>query len=176
MATGERIKFFRTRMKLTQRYLGVLLGFNGKTSDVRMAQYESEARMPKADLIEKLSCVFDISPQALTVPDIDSLNGLIHTLFVLEDRYGLRADRIDGKICLTLDKEVTSEYSDLSAFLSFWEKKYKQYQSGQITNEEYDYIRYTYPRCNIRAGTLHRRESKFNMDLDDIPNKLMCKK
>lgn len=43
MATGKRIRFFRTKIGLTQKQLGEKLGFTGRTSDVRMAQYESEA-------------------------------------------------------------------------------------------------------------------------------------
>lgn len=41
MATGKRIRFFRTKIGLTQKQLGEKLGFTGRTSDVRMAQYES---------------------------------------------------------------------------------------------------------------------------------------
>ena len=50
MAIGQRIKYFRNRKGMTQKQLGEQLGFMGKTSDVRMAQYESEARVPKIDL------------------------------------------------------------------------------------------------------------------------------
>ena len=57
---------------MTQKYLGMQVGFKEKTADIRMAQYESGSRTPKADLTNKLAEVFDISPQALTVPDIDS--------------------------------------------------------------------------------------------------------
>ena len=60
--------------------LGELLGFLGKTSDVRVAQYETEARTPKADLIKKMAQIFDISPRAINVPDIDSYLGLMHPL------------------------------------------------------------------------------------------------
>ena len=42
MAIGKRIKFFRNRKGMTQKQLGEILGFLGKTSDVRMAQYESD--------------------------------------------------------------------------------------------------------------------------------------
>ena len=42
MAIGKRIRFFRNRKGMTQKQLGEILGFLGKTSDVRMAQYESE--------------------------------------------------------------------------------------------------------------------------------------
>ena len=89
MAIGERIRFFRNLCGMTQKYLGQVVGFPEKTADIRMAQYESGSRTPKADLTNKLAEVFDISPQALSVPDIDSYIGLMHTLFTLEDRYGL---------------------------------------------------------------------------------------
>ena len=38
MAIGKRIRFFRNRKGMTQKQLGEILGFLGKTSDVRMAQ------------------------------------------------------------------------------------------------------------------------------------------
>ena len=86
MAIGERIRFFRNLRGMTQKYLGQLVGFSAATADIRMAQYEAGKRTPKADLIEKLAYYLEISPQALTAPDIDSYYGLMHTLFVLEDK------------------------------------------------------------------------------------------
>ena len=97
MAIGKRIKFFRNRKGMTQKQLGEILGFLGKTSDVRMAQYESEARVPKSDLVKEMSSIFEVSPHALTVPDIDSYIGLMHTLFALEDMYGLKISEVDGE-------------------------------------------------------------------------------
>ena len=105
MAIGKRIRFFRNRKGMTQKQLGEILGFLGKTSDVRMAQYESGSRTPKAELTESLAGALGVSPLALSVPDIDSYLGLIHTLFTLEDRYGLTvAGRVNAtffhkKVC-----------------------------------------------------------------------------
>ena len=62
MAIGERIRFFRNLRGMTQKYLGCLVGFPEKTADIRMAQYESGTRSPKADLTNKLAEVFGISP------------------------------------------------------------------------------------------------------------------
>ena len=62
MAIGQRIKYFRNRIGMTQKQLGEILGFLGKTSDVRVAQYESEARKPKLDLVKEMAHVFDVSP------------------------------------------------------------------------------------------------------------------
>lgn len=103
MAIGQRIKFFRNRKGMTQKQLGEIPGFLGKTSDVRMAQYESEARVPKIDLVKEMAGLFDISTHALTVPDIDTCIGLMHTLFTLEDVYGLKISKIDGELCLQMD-------------------------------------------------------------------------
>ena len=103
MAIGERIRFFRNLRGMTQKYLGMRVGFPEKSADVRMAQYEAGARTPKADLTAALAHELDVSPQALTVPDIDSYIGLMHTLFTLEDVYGLTVDEKDGDVCLRVN-------------------------------------------------------------------------
>ena len=105
MAIGQRIKFFRNRKGMTQKQRQrTTWGSKGKTSDVRMAQYESEARVPKIDLVKQMSQIFDINTHALTVPDIDTHIGLMHTLFALEDMYGLKVKNVDGQphLCLEL--------------------------------------------------------------------------
>ena len=100
MAIGERIHFFRLLRGMTQKYLGMALGFPEKSADVRLAQYETGSRTPKADLTAALAEVLDVSPHALSVPDIDSYVGLMHTLFTLEDNYGLKISEMDGEVCL----------------------------------------------------------------------------
>ncbi len=69
------------------------LGFPEKSADVRLAQYETGSSPPKVDLTAAVAQVLDVSPHALSVPDIDSYVGLIHTLFTLEDNYGLKIAR-----------------------------------------------------------------------------------
>lgn len=41
MAIGDKIKKIRMKRDMTQKELGLAIGFNEKTADVRMAQYES---------------------------------------------------------------------------------------------------------------------------------------
>ena len=57
MAIGERIHFFRLLRGMTQKYLGRALGFPEKSADVRLAQYETGSRTPKACLLYT-SCRF----------------------------------------------------------------------------------------------------------------------
>lgn len=125
--------------------LGEVLGFLGKTSDVRMAQYESEARVPKHDLVKEMVDIFDISTHALTVPDIDTYIGLMHTFFALEDMYGLKIDEMDGKVVLRLDK---SDYSSMNKMLRAWLAEAKKLENGESTKEEYDDWRYKCPELD----------------------------
>ena len=145
MAIGKRIRFFRNRKGMTQKQLGEILGFLGKTSDVRMAQYESEARTPKQDLVKEMANIFDVSPRAITVPEIDSYIGLMHTLFALEDMYGLKIKDIDGELCLCLDRNNPSYLSMFDMFHA-WQEQAEKLKSGEITQEEYDQWRYNYPK------------------------------
>ena len=144
MAIGERINFFRKRNTLTMNYLGQLLGFPAKGADVRIIQYVNNSRKPKADLTAKMAEIFGVSPQALTVPDIDTEVGLMHTFFALEDVYGLTVDRIDDTVCLHLDKNVSQPGGTLWTFLDDWYAMKDKLAHGRITKEEYDEWRYNF--------------------------------
>ena len=117
MAIGERIHFFRLLRGMTQKYLGTAVGFPERSADVRLAQYETGSRKPKADLTAALAQVLDVSPQALDVPDIDSQIGLMHTLFTLEDVYGLTVSEADGEVCLKVSKDKGKEAYELLQML-----------------------------------------------------------
>ena len=146
MAIGERIRFFRNKKGVTQKYLGQVVGFPERSADVRMAQYETGSRTHKADLTRTLAGFFEVSTDALTVPDIDSDIGLMHTLFALEDIRGLTIGEIDGEICLKLDKSKGKTYVDMLEMLSAWAEQAKKLEAGEITREDYDRWRYNYPK------------------------------
>ena len=145
MAIGERIHFFRRSRGMTQKYLGMLVGFPEKSADVRMAQYETGSRTPKADLTASLAHALDVSPQALTVPDIDSYIGLMHTLFTLEDLYGLTIDETDGEVCLRVDPSKSQNAAEFHKMLCAWRQAAAMLKAGEITQEDYNRWRYHYP-------------------------------
>lgn len=145
MAIGERIKFFRNMRGMTLKYLGMAVGFDEKTADVRMAQYESGTRTPKAALTSSLADALHVSPHALDVPDIDSNVGLMHTLFTLEDLRSLRVTEVDGEACLKLDKADGKTYDEMNQMFTAWREQAAMLEAGKITKEEYDQWRYRYP-------------------------------
>ncbi len=148
MAIGERIHFFRSLRGMTQKFLGIQVGFPEKSADVRLAQYEAGTRSPKADVTEALAKVLDVSPLALSVPDIDSCLGLMHTLFTLEDRYGLHVDEMDGEICLKVDIRKNKDAAQLHQMLCAWRQAAAMLEAGEITQEQYDNWRYHYPELD----------------------------
>ena len=145
MAIGERIHFFRLLRGMTQKYLGMALGFPEKSADVRLAQYETGSRTPKADLTAALAQVLDVSPHALSVPDIDSYIGLMHTLFTLEDNYGLKITEQDSELALQVDFRKNKDAARLHEMLCSWQQAAAMLEVGEISKEDYDKWRYHYP-------------------------------
>ena len=152
MAIGERIRFFRNLRGMTQKYLGTVVGFPEKTADIRMAQYESGSRTPKADLTESLAGVLGVSPLALSVPDIDSYIGLMHTLFALEDRYGLTIEKGENGVSMRVDPRKGKDATELSKMLNAWAEQAEKYHNGEISREDYDKWRYNYPKYDENSG------------------------
>lgn len=146
MAIGERIRYFRNKRGLTQKQLGTAVGFPEKSADVRLAQYESGTRSPKSDLTKALAEVLDVSPTALSVPDIDSYVGLMHTLFTMEDLYGLRISNDAGDITLHVDPRAGKDADRLHEMLCAWADQAEKLNAGKITQDAYGAWRDHYPR------------------------------
>ena len=155
MAIGKRIHFFRTLRGMTQKYLGMALGFPEKSADVCLAQYENGSRTPKADVTAAPAKVLDVSPNALDVPGIDSDIGLMYTLFTLEDRYGLEvcecADEVHPRVHIHKGRDAAA----LHGMLAAWGAVAARLKAGEITREEYDRWRYYYPKYDT-SGQWHK--------------------
>ena len=158
MAIGERINFLRNLKGMTMKYFGMSIGFTENQADVRISQYERSKRSPKENVISAMAESLEVSPEALDVPNIDSYTGLMHTLFALEDIYGLRIGEVDGELCLRLSKNKKTTYLSMFDMFSAWNEVSKKYKDEQISKEEYDHWRYNYPKPlveetmeNIRA-------------------------
>ena len=144
MAIGERIRFIRNLRGMTQKWLGIAVGFPEKSADVRLAQYETGTRTPKEDLVKSLAHILDVSPLALSVPDIDSNFGLMHTFFTLEDIYGIKPSLKDNEVTLHFSNTRMLN-PDLLQMIYSWAEQTEKYNAGEISKDEYDKWRYNYP-------------------------------
>lgn len=80
---GQRLKFVRRFRRLTQKELGILMGYSEKTADVRIAQYEKNARTPKADTVAKLAEVLNVSPAVFSQTICASRDDLLQSMYWL---------------------------------------------------------------------------------------------
>ena len=144
MAIGERIRFIRNLKGLTQRQLGVLAGFKEESADIRISQYESGLREPKEEFVNKIAESLNVSPSALDTPAVNTVNGAMHTLFILEDLYGFEITRVNNQVCLNLGTIKDGKALSLFKQLIEWEKQAEKFRDSKISREEYDSWRYTY--------------------------------
>lgn len=87
---GKRIRHFRILRGMTQKALGIAVGFPQDSADVRIAQYESGARTPKQNLLCQMAKALGVSPSKLAVPRIKNSDELRCLLIVLEDECGIK--------------------------------------------------------------------------------------
>ena len=109
---------------MTMKYLGIAVGLPENSADIRISQYESGTRTPKDDLLFKIANELGVSPDTLSVPDLDAISGVMHTLFILEDLYSFR---------FTL---VTSTSDKLNKAINEWQRRYDSYSKGEINREQ----------------------------------------
>ena len=91
MAVGDRIKRARNLRGMTQKELGIAIGFEEKSADIRIAQYESNTRTPKEELLHKIAEVLDVNYRSLYEPTLYAAEDVMYTLFELERRVLSRA-------------------------------------------------------------------------------------
>ena len=71
--------------------------------------------------------------------------GLMHTLFTLEDNYGLKVTEQDGELALQVDFRKNKDAARLHEMLCSWQQAAAMLEAGEITQEDYDRWRYHYP-------------------------------
>ena len=81
MTVGEKIKYIRTFRGMTQQQLGVAIGLSAKGADNRMAQYETNYRVPKKDMLEDISEALDVNSLNFISPVSGSAEDIMQTFF-----------------------------------------------------------------------------------------------
>ena len=122
------------------------VGFTNKTADGRITQYENGARKPKETIAKALADVFGVELSAIDIPNVESYAGVLQTLFYLEDEYGLEIENIDGIAKLKFSGKEAGRLVD---DLILWAAEYEKLKNNEITQQEYDEWRYSYPRSNV---------------------------
>ena len=133
MAVGDRIKRARNLRGMTQKELGIAIGFEEKSADIRIAQYESNTRTPKEELLRKIAEVFE-----------------------LDEHYpGTRLYEVTDTTDPDFPEKhmaVSFRYRLLDDFLKEWQLRKKQLREGEITKEEYLEWKLNWPQTADGCG------------------------
>ena len=87
MTIGKRIKRIRRFRGLTQKQLGALIGF-GENGEVRIAQYESDARIPGASVRQRLAEALGVSLRVFSLSVSVNRRDFMQSIFWMEDTEG----------------------------------------------------------------------------------------
>ncbi|MFT9056354.1 MAG: helix-turn-helix transcriptional regulator [Ethanoligenens sp.] len=156
MAVGDRIKRIRNVRGLTQRELGLAIGFDEKSADVRVAQYESGTRTPKEDMLRKIAEVLDANYRALYEPTLYAAEDVMYTLFELDEHYQHMqiydvTDASDPNYT-EAHKAISFNNHLLDGFLKEWQLRKQELAEGKISREEYLEWKINWPQTADDCG------------------------
>jgi transcriptional regulator with XRE-family HTH domain len=149
MNIGERIKTIREFRGMTQKELGLAVGFDEKTARARISQYEIGNRVPKEDTLIALSKVLRSSVQAINSYSLDTPVDVMEYLFWLDEKMGrkgidlFRATPTESEMQINVsssEKERIGLFlalDGLEAYLAEWFTQKDKLKSGFISDQEY---------------------------------------
>ncbi len=144
MKLGNKIRKYRQLNEMSQKELGMKVGFSAATADSRIRKYESDAMAPKADIRSKIAEALNIDIEAISDIDISSFVDIMYVLFELEEEYGLKIEKKDGKTSIVFDDD-NRDLEPLISFLTVWKGKADDLANdSRRTEEENDQAKYEY--------------------------------
>lgn len=171
---GAKIKRYRELRGFSQRELGIRCGFPAGSADVRIAQYESNKKIPRDDALEKIAHALEIDVNALFDTNILNDDAMYHVLFDVEDLHGLHPVRINGSYYLEFSGSTSYGREinrfDYESFLSNWYDARQKYTATaqeattdfQNANASYTLWKAEYPQ-NVAAE--HSKNIRAKMKL-----------
>ena len=173
MTVGDKIKRIRTFRNMTQKEMGEALGWGEKGAN-RLAQYETNYRVPKKDLLTEMAQILDVNPMTLyesTQMDaselmelffwIDEFNPSAINLFQLEKYPGEKCNSSDDTSVRYHDTDswpahspvgMWMNYGVVNQFMKEWLIRKEELKLGQITKDEYFEWKINWPQTCDDCG------------------------
>lgn len=173
MTIGDKIKRIRTFRKMTQAELGMALGWGEKGAN-RLAQYETNYRVPKKELITEMAKILDVNPWTLYDATemnasefmellfwIDEFNPSSINLFQMETYPDEKSNSSEDTSVRYHDSDnwpahppmgLWINYGLVNDFMKEWGIRKEELKSGQITKDEYFEWKINWPQTCDDCG------------------------
>ena len=173
MTIGEKIKYIRTFRNMTQKQLGAAIGLPEKGADNRMAQYETNYRVPKKDMLMDIAKALHVNPINFITPVSGSAEDIMQTFFWLDvdNPDALHFfPMVPSKKKYGTGKEIKAEYDNnddmpaippvgiwfhyntVNEFTHEWMVRKQELADGEITPDEYLEWKLNWPDTCCESG------------------------
>ncbi|WP_373726468.1 helix-turn-helix domain-containing protein [Bacteroides heparinolyticus] len=144
MISGQKLKKLRLLRELTQKELAIKAGL----TDAAIRNYELGNRSPTKEQMQKIAQALDCDISALTDHESNSIHEFIHIIFDYEKEMKLRPLIDDANSALL------SHDMNFNDFLVEWDEMRKKHYNGEITDEEFEDWKLSYPKKSrfLRRG------------------------
>ena len=163
MTLGEKIKKYRLMKNLTQKDLGIKVGFSAATADSRIRKYEKDIMAPKNDIRQKIADALDIDLSALSDINIESYEDIMQILFLFEENLGMEIERKDGKTHLIFD-DNNKDIEKFISYLYIWHSQKKNLISTSDTISTEEMYKYKIWKSRFPKDI----NAYWNKQLDDL--------
>ena len=163
MTLGEKIKKYRLMINLTQKDLGIKVGFSAATADSRIRKYEKDIMAPKNDIRQKIADALDIDLSALSDINIESYEDIMQILFLFEENLGMEIERKDGKTHLIFD-DNNKDIEKFISYLYIWHSQKKNLISTSDTISTEEMYKYKIWKSRFPKDI----NAYWNKQLDDL--------
>lgn len=133
---GNKIQRIRKFRGLTQKEFGMMLGYDEKSAQSRIADYETGKRTPKRPLIEKMAEVLDVNPNYIQHEGTLTEDGIMLLLLELDEHYTIFIDDCKDEYDNPRNA-VCFDSAIMRNFLEEWKQRKKELADGEISKEEY---------------------------------------
>lgn len=149
MNIGERIKAIREFRGLTQKELGLAIGYDEGTARARISQYEIGNRVPKEDTLIAISKILHINVRAIKSYSLETPIDVMEYLFWLDEKQGRKGVDLFKTSPAEAEMQIHASDSEkeriglflslagLEAYLSEWFTQKDKLNNGSISDQEY---------------------------------------
>ena len=112
----------------------IAIGIGEESASPRMAQYETDNRTPRKEMLHKMAVVLDVDPRNISIPTGYREEDMIYRLLVLEDYFPemkLERNGRTGEVVINLQNKKINE------FLYQWGTIRGKKKQGMISEDEY---------------------------------------
>ena len=158
MIIGDKIRHIRNFRGLTQKELGLKIGLDAKSADNRIAQFETNYRVPKKDMLVQIAEALDVNVMNFTGSTPGCAEDIMFTFFWRDEenrgminlfqlvRNPVKTNASDDRAVRYNDNDdwpshapvgIYFDYGIVNDFMREWLMRKEELKTKKITNEEY---------------------------------------